>query len=94
MASWEEWKRAWNPVYEAIPGDSHTPCPNCGSDALRIVFTGDLDRAIGYASFWCDSCLEGIGVSRTAIPDGAAVQNIHDAPEDRRPEVPNYILVR
>jgi hypothetical protein len=93
MATRENWKDAWSVVYEAIPADSHTPCPNCGSDALRIVFTADPHRDVGYAEFWCDNCLEGIGVSRTVIPEGAVVRNIHDAPEDRRPKIPDFTLI-
>jgi hypothetical protein len=93
MATREQWLDSYEIVYDAIPGDPHVPCPNCGHDTLRLVFTGDPERMVGYAGFWCDNCLQGIGISRAPIPDGAIMQNIHDAPEDRQPKIPNYQLV-
>ena len=93
MATWEDWQIAFSAAYEAVPEDPHTPCPHCGNETLRLVFTGDRDRGVGYAAFWCDTCLQGIGISRVAIPDGAVVRDIHDDPDDRRPEIPNFTLV-
>ena len=93
MAAREQWLSAYEIVYDAIPGDAHLPCPNCDHDSLHLVFTGDPERMIGYAGFWCGVCLQGIGISRTSIPDGAVMQNIHDSPELRQPKVPNYHLV-
>lgn len=81
MARHRAWQKAWCAVYPAIPGDSHTPCPNCGSDALRIVFAD-----VGYAAFWCDTCLEGISVCRAVAPEGAAVRD--------NKEIPNFRLAR
>ncbi|MBF9130056.1 hypothetical protein I0C86_14030 [Plantactinospora sp. S1510] len=93
MASWDEWSDRYEVAFVAVPGDPHQPCPECGHDALRLVFTGDLETAVGYASFWCDHCLNGISISRVPIPPGAVVRSIHDAPEDRRPVIPNFRLV-
>lgn len=92
MAAWKEWATAYSTVYEALPGDSHTPCPNCGSDMLRLVFTGGPDRDVGYGAFWCDTCLQGIGISRAPIPEGATARDNRVAIEDRRPAIPNYTL--
>ena len=49
---------------------------------------------IGYAHFWCDNCLQGIGISRTQIPDGATIQDIHHPREAREPKIPNYHLAQ
>ena len=93
MATYDQWLAAYSAVYDAVPDDADLACPNCGHKTLRLVFTGDLDRGIGYGHFWCDTCLQGIGISRAPIPDGATVQNIHDPREDREPKIPNFQLV-
>jgi hypothetical protein len=93
MATWDEWSTAYEDAYRAVPDPPRTPCPNCGHNALRLVFTGNLVTAIGYASFWCDHCLQGIFMSRTPIPDGAVARSSAQAPEDRRPTIPDFTLV-
>ncbi len=69
-------------------------CLHCGHLCLQLVFTGDLDGTIGYAHFWCNHCFEGIGISRTAIPENAIVQDMHLPRDERRPKIPNYHLVQ
>ena len=94
MATYDQWLDAYSDAYDVIPGPLVDACPNCGHRCLRLVFTGDPDRAVGYAHFWCDNCLQGIGISRTTIPDGAVVQDIRQPREEREPKIPNYRLVQ
>lgn len=93
MATYDQWLAAYSAAYDSIPRDSALSCPNCANQTLRLVFTGDPDRMIGYAHFWCDTCLEGIGVSRAPIPEGAIMQNIHDPRQVRVPKIPDFRLV-
>ena len=93
MATWDDWISAYGTAYEAVPDNPHLPCPNCSHDALRLVFTGNIEQSVGWAAFWCDNCLQGITVSRTSIPPGAVVRSITDAPEERLPRIPNYQIV-
>lgn len=94
MATYDQWLDAYSAAYDMVPGALVVACPNCGRHCLRLVFTGDLERKVGYAHFWCDNCLQGIGISRTTIPDEAVVQDIHLPREQREPKVPNYELVQ
>jgi hypothetical protein len=93
MATFEQWLVAYSSVYESVPQDSGAACPNCGHRALRLVFTGDPERMIGYAHFWCDNCLHGIGISRAPIPVGAVMQDIRQPPAGRVPKIPNFRIV-
>jgi hypothetical protein len=93
VATYDDWLEAYSDVYDAIPRDAGRTCPNCGHRALRLVFTGDLERAVGYGHFWCDNCLQGVGISRAPIPAGAVVQNIHLPRDQREPKIPNFTLV-
>lgn len=93
-ATYDEWLDAFNVAYDAIPDAIDEACPNCGHHCLRLVFTGDLDGGAGYAHFWCDHCLLGIGLSRTVIPDHAVVQDIRLPRDERQPPIPNYRLVQ
>ena len=94
MATYDQWLDAFSTFYDSIPRDAGLPCLNCGQKTLRLVFTGYPERMIGYGHFWCDTCLVGIGICRAPIPEGAVMQNIHDAPEDREPKIPNFQLVQ
>ncbi|MCP2323905.1 transcription elongation factor Elf1 [Hamadaea flava] len=93
MATWEQWQDAYEAAYEAVPADPPTSCPNCGHETLRLVFTGDVGKGVGYGAFWCDTCLQGISISRAPLPEGAVVRDIHADPADREPKIPNYTLV-
>jgi hypothetical protein len=93
-ATYDQWLDAFSVAYDAVPGPVDEACPNYGHRRLCLVFTGDPDGAIGYAHFWCDHRLQGIGLSRTAIPDHAIVQDIRLPREQRQPAIPNYHLVR
>lgn len=94
MATFDEWLDAYDLVYTEVPARPSTPCPNCGHVELALVFTAKIDDRIGYAHLWCNHCLEGIVVSRSAIPVGAIVQDGQRPPEERVPTIPNYRLAR
>ena len=61
----------WTDALHSVLEQHAVHCPNCGADALRIVFVGNPDTRVGYCSFWCDTCRYGIRPSRVLIPDGA-----------------------
>ncbi|MFF0151643.1 hypothetical protein [Micromonospora sp. NPDC005203] len=92
MATFDEWLDAYDVVYEALPAQSDHACPNCGHRTLRMVFNARPGADVGYVSFWCDTCLEGISVSRAPIPAGATVRSTDKPVEERRPAIPNYRL--
>jgi hypothetical protein len=93
MATRDDWLTAYGVVYDAVPQSVDLACPHCGHRTLRLVFTGDLEREVGYASFWCDTCLRGIGISRAPIPAGAVVRDIHVPAAEREPRIPDFTLV-
>lgn len=93
MATFDEWLTAYDVVYRALPAMSDLSCPNCGHRSLRIVFTAPPAAGQGYVSFWCDTCLEGIFVSRAPIPVGVTARSPDEPPEDRNRGIPDYRLV-
>jgi hypothetical protein len=88
----EAWFDAFNRVYEALPGASDEPCPNCGQNALHIAFRGYPRRREGYAAFWCSNCLQGIVVSRLDdIPEGVPMSDIRTTGDDEwSASIPNF----
>jgi hypothetical protein len=90
VATFDAWLDAYGEAYDGLPGRSDLPCPNCGYRTLRLVFTARAGRPAGYAAFWCDTCLEGIHISRTAVPEGAVVRDGDAAPPDRVPHIPDF----
>ncbi|SCF06868.1 hypothetical protein GA0070607_5138 [Micromonospora coriariae] len=93
MATFDEWLDAYDVVYRTLPVTSDLRCPNCGHRTLRLVFTGPRGSGYGYASFWCDTCLEGIHLSRVPIPDGVAARPLDAPAEDRNRGIPDYRIV-
>ncbi|MEU7619237.1 hypothetical protein AB0B27_24510 [Micromonospora rifamycinica] len=93
MATFDEWLDAYDVAYHALPVRPGQQCPNCGHRTLRLVFTAPPGSGYGYASFWCDTCLEGIHLSRAPVPDGAEVQPLGLPAEERNRNIPNYRLV-
>ncbi|WP_434740257.1 hypothetical protein [Micromonospora sp. SH-82] len=92
MASFDDWVEAYEKVYRSLPASSEPPCPNCGNPTLRLVFTAPPGERFGFASFWCDTCLEGIHISRTLLPPGATTRSLAVPAEDREPVIPDYRL--
>ena len=93
-ASWGAWLEAYEQHYKALPGRAtHRPCPSCGEDGLRLTFTGQPDRRVGYAAFWCDGCLVGIHLSRCPVPEGVPMESLDTPVEQRAVRVPNYTLL-
>jgi len=93
MATFDDWMDVYEEAYDALPDTANLACPHCGHHTLRLVFTGDLEEGIGFGHFWCDTCLLGVGISRTSIPEGAVTQDIRLPTEERRPAIPNFRLV-
>ncbi len=92
-ASEEAWYAAYQAIYQALPGDAHVRCPNCGYDSLRLAFTGLPADRVGFASFWCDHCRYGLHLSRVLVPGGVDIIPI-DLPDDEHARlVPDYMLV-
>ncbi|SCG40975.1 hypothetical protein [Micromonospora humi] len=93
MATFESWLGAYEAVYRTLPATSDLQCPNCGHRTLRVVFTGPTGADYGYVSFWCDTCLEGIHLSRAPVPAGVIARSIDAPAEERNRGIPNYRLV-
>lgn len=92
-ASYKDWWRAFDDVYEALPQRLDLACPQCGHSALRLEFVaGESDR-VGFGYFWCDFCLFGIRISRTSVPAGVDF-HLMDAPEEELGKVvPDFTAV-
>jgi hypothetical protein len=93
-ATYDQWLDAFDIAYRAVPGPYDLACPNCGHHRLDVVFTGDLDRLVGYAAFWCDHCMQGIVTSRIHIPESAVIRDIHLPEEQREPRIPDFQLAQ
>lgn len=91
--SYNDWWRAYDDVYEALPQRLDLACPHCRHSALRVEFVARESDRIGYGYFWCDSCLLGIWISRTSVPAGVDFHPM-GAAEDLDKVVPDFTAVR
>jgi hypothetical protein len=94
MATFDQWFDLFDDACDMAPGAIDIACPNCGRRCLNVVFTARPDSDVGYAAFWCDNCLQGIGVSRALIPGDAIVRDMRLPAEQREPKVPNFQLAQ
>lgn len=92
-ASWKDWLAAYVRAYELLPDSSSDACPNCGARTLNLAFTGLVADRVGYASFWCSTCLFGIHLSRVPVPDDAPMDSVYAPERDRNVTVPDYTVV-
>jgi hypothetical protein len=93
VGSWEAWVTAFEKVYANPSRIAEVRCPSCGARDLRIEFTGDEGPRIGYASFWCQNCFNGIFTSRLHIPAGIQVVPFDLPPEDREKIIPRFNVI-
>jgi hypothetical protein len=92
-ASYDDWRRVYGDVYDALPDRPEIACPNCGHNALRLEFVArDSDR-IGYGMFWCGFCLFGIRISRVLVPAGVTFHPLGISWEELSKVVPEYTIV-
>ncbi|MGW6058721.1 hypothetical protein [Streptomyces sp. NPDC055189] len=90
--NWQDWTSAYERAYEEPSAVRDIECPNCTNRTLVLVFSEKLEGGIGYASFWCDTCMYGIHLSRTQIPDVAEVITL-DGVDDTQVQIKDYIVV-
>lgn len=93
-ASWRQWLSAYSRVYDLLPEPSDEACPNCGAHTLMLAFTGLPRDRVGYASFWCSTCMFGIHLSRVPVPDDVPMDSIYVPESERNVRIPNYRVVR
>lgn len=92
-ASYDNWRRAYADVYDALPARPRVACPNCRHEALRLEFVAAESDRVGYGMFWCDFCRFGIRISRTWVPDGVDFHAMDTPQEELRAIVPEYTIV-
>ncbi|NJC86188.1 hypothetical protein [Planosporangium mesophilum] len=90
---WDAWLDAFSLVHEAAPADIDVACPSCGKGKVRITYTGDPERRVGYAIAWCDLCLRGIHLCRVAIHPDVEMLTFGSSDAERRAVVPNVELI-
>jgi hypothetical protein len=76
-AARSEWLTAFAQMLDA--SNRVAPCPSCGNPELAARYVIDEGTRMGYALFWCNSCLEGITVSRAKAPSGVETRSFDDA---------------
>lgn len=93
-ASWQGWMAAFQQHYDRLPDTApDVRCPNCGARKLSLAFQGLFPDRVGYASFWCETCLTGIHLSRCLVPEDVPMDSVHTPVDQRTTRVPNYTLI-
>jgi len=92
-ATWYEWIQAYERVYLALPKSIRIPCPNCGQATLRLQLTGNPETHVGFASFWCTTCMLGISTGRCNIPHGVDMLSFDLPDEEWSRHVPQYKVI-
>ncbi len=60
---------------------SSSKCPCCGSLGIRYQYFGFEDQDFGWKLVWCDTCKQGIQISRAKLPTEDASVLLGEAPQ-------------
>lgn len=91
--SYTAWQKAYGDYYQALPSRPDSECPNCGHRTLRLEFVAAADERIGWAAFWCDTCMLGITTSRTHVPTGVPFHPIGTPWPKLQEFIPDFVMV-
>ncbi|MED1721339.1 hypothetical protein [Brevibacillus parabrevis] len=64
-------------------------CPNCHRFGINYQYVGDIKSRAGFLDIWCNSCLNGIHLSRTKAPETVSMLPF-DAVEEYKKKVPRF----
>lgn len=64
-------------------------CPECGKKSVESIYVGNPSTYIGYLPIWCNSCNNGIQISRVEIPQGVKMIEFDDL-ESIEKAIPNF----
>jgi hypothetical protein len=62
-----KWSRLTARIIQGETSTEEEICPNCGARTVRCVALGNESTRMGYALCWCDTCLNGISISRIKV---------------------------
>jgi hypothetical protein len=85
---WEAWVDALERVIAALPDKIDVACPSHGDGTVQLLYTGDPEDRIGYATVWCDTCHEGIASGRAKVPPGVEMVPFGASREERAARIP------
>lgn len=63
-SEFDRWSLLAGRIISAEIRAEEADCPHCGARTVRCMAMGDPATRIGYALCWCDTCLNGIHISR------------------------------
>ena len=89
---YDEWMEIAIKILDESFVDGEVTCPECGKNHIDYRFVANLKKNTGYLSIWCNSCLNGIQVSRVKVPDISRKVDMYDD-ESLKKEIPNFKLV-
>lgn len=68
-------------------------CPSCGLHNLQLSYVAQPATRVGYACLWCNTCLQGIWLSRVKVPLGVEFTSLDEAPEEIAKLIPKFTLI-
>jgi hypothetical protein len=90
----EDWLQAYSQYWDAAPKGPFVPCPECDAPTLGLVFGTTPTATTGVAFFWCDTCRNGIAVSRATVKVGVETIALSASNEERAKRIPEYRIVQ
>ncbi|MDQ0416811.1 hypothetical protein J2Z48_000983 [Croceifilum oryzae] len=73
--------RGWKKLLLNLQNKEQVLCPNCCSSKVEYIYVGDLKKRVGFQLVWCNSCKQGIRLSRVLIPNDEDMLSFDDEDE-------------
>jgi len=84
MSNFSAWLKLSADISGHAQSNSLFPCPECQKETIDFQYVGDFETRIGYLDIWCNSCTNGIHISRARAPEYADLITFEDEKVKRR----------
>lgn len=91
-SKFKDWIKVNTEIIESHPNISTIKCPNCQETKVNYQYVGDTRSRVGFLDIWCNSCLQGVHISRTKVPERLSMISFEEVDEYKR-RVPKYTAV-
>lgn len=85
-----EWIKFIKIITDESENIDNLKCPHCDCNSIDFQYVGDEMMRVGYLDVWCKSCLHGIHISRTRVPEQANMISFNDPEQEISKRIPNF----
>lgn len=91
-SNFKDWIKINSIIVENHQHISEVKCPNCQQFGIDYQYVGDKNSRGGFLDIWCNSCLHGIHISRTKVPEHLSMISFEEV-DAYKSRVPRFTTI-